>query len=43
MAIRLEMAFGSDAETWLRLQLNYDIWQARQRESDIQVERFEMA
>lgn len=39
MAIRLEKAFGSDAETWLRLQVNYDIWQARQRESDIHVER----
>ena len=43
MAIRLEKAFGSDAETWLRLQINYDIWQARQRESDIKVERYEMA
>ena len=43
MAIRLEKAFGSDAETWLRLQINYDIWQARQRESEIQVERYEMA
>ena len=39
MAIRLEKAFGSDAETWLRLQMNYDIWQARQRESDIHVGR----
>ena len=43
MAIRLEKAFGSDAESWLRLQLNYDIWQARQRESEIHVERYEMA
>ena len=25
MAIRLEKAFGSDAETWLSLQMNYDI------------------
>ena len=39
MAIRLEKAFGSDAETWLRLQMNYDIWHARKRESEIQVER----
>lgn len=43
MAIRLEKAFGSDAETWLRLQMNYDIWHARQRESDIHVERYELA
>ncbi|MGY8696841.1 MAG: HigA family addiction module antitoxin [Verrucomicrobiia bacterium] len=43
MAIRLEMAFGSDAETWLRMQMNYDIWEARQRASEIRVERYEMA
>jgi addiction module HigA family antidote len=39
MAIRLEKAFGSDAETWLRLQMNFDIWNARQREDEIRVER----
>jgi addiction module HigA family antidote len=27
MAIRLEKAFGSTAETWLRMQLEYDLWQ----------------
>ena len=43
MAIRLEKAFGSDAETWLRMQMNYDIWEARQRASEIRVERYEMA
>ncbi len=43
MAIRLEKAFGSDAETWLRLQMNYDISEARQRASEIRVERYEMA
>ena len=43
MAIRLEKAFGSDAETWLRLQMQYDVWQARQHEAEIQVERYEMA
>lgn len=25
MAIRLEKAFGSTAETWLRMQMNFDI------------------
>jgi addiction module HigA family antidote len=28
MGIRLERAFGSTAETWLRMQLEYDLWQA---------------
>jgi addiction module HigA family antidote len=31
MAIRLEKAFGSDAETWLRMQMNYDIWKGCDR------------
>ena len=28
MAIRLSKAFGSSPETWLRLQLQYDLWHA---------------
>ena len=43
MAIRLEKAFGSDAETWLHLQMSYDINQARQRSDLISVERYEVA
>lgn len=43
MAVRLEKAFGGDAETWLRLQMNYDVWQIRERASEIDVERYEMA
>ena len=39
MAIRFEKALGSTAETWLRMQMNYDLTQARQRTSDIVVER----
>ena len=39
MAIRLSKAFGSSAETWLRMQLDYDLAQARQREGNIQVKR----
>ena len=35
MALRLEQAFGSDAETWLRLQANYDIWQARKNQKAV--------
>jgi addiction module HigA family antidote len=40
MAIRLEKAFGSTAETWLRMQLAYDLWQAEQRVGDLKVTRF---
>jgi addiction module HigA family antidote len=39
MALRFEKAFGSTADTWLRMQMNYDLAQARQRSSDIMVER----
>ena len=37
MAIRLDKAFGGGAETWLRLQMAYDLAQARRREADINV------
>jgi antitoxin HigA-1 len=37
MAIRLDKAFGGGAETWLRLQMAYDLAQARQQEADINV------
>jgi addiction module HigA family antidote len=39
MAIRLSKAFGSTAETWLRMQLAYDLAQARKEESRIKVRR----
>ena len=39
MAIRLEKAFGSTADAWLRLQGAYDLAQARAREHEIDVER----
>jgi antitoxin HigA-1 len=39
MAIRLSKAFGSTAETWLRMQLAYDLAQARKEESKIKVQR----
>ena len=40
MAIRLEKAFGSSADTWLRLQAAYDLAQARKKEDEIEVSRF---
>jgi addiction module HigA family antidote len=39
MAIRLAKAFGSTAETWLRMQLAYDLAAARKDESRIKVQR----
>ena len=41
MAIRLEKAGWSTADHWLRMQLSYDLWNARQRASKIKVKRFE--
>ena len=40
MAIRLSRAFGSTPETWLGMQLAYDLWQARDRANQIKVEKF---
>jgi len=39
MAVRLAKAFGSTAETWLRMQLAYDLAAARKDESRIKVQR----
>ncbi|MGE0748800.1 MAG: HigA family addiction module antitoxin [Rhodospirillales bacterium] len=43
MAIRLSKAFGSSPETWLGLQMAYDLWQARPLADKIAVERFAAA
>jgi addiction module HigA family antidote len=40
MAIRLSKAFGSSPETWLRLQLQYDLRHAERRADSIKVTRF---
>jgi antitoxin HigA-1 len=40
MAIRLEKAGWSVAESWLRNQMSYDLWQARQRADQIKVEKY---
>src|SRR6185369_17706978 len=39
MAIRLTKAFGSTEETWLRMQLAYDLAEARKNENKIKVRR----
>ena len=40
MAIRLEKAFGSTAETWLRMQMAYDLAEVERRASSIRVRRY---
>jgi len=40
MAMRLEMAGWSTAETWLQLQLQRDLWEAKQRKLSLKVIRF---
>lgn len=43
MAIRLSKGFGGSPESWLTQQMQYDLWQAKQREGEIQVARFAAA
>lgn len=43
MAIRLSKGFGGSAESWLRQQMQYDLWQAEQRAGGIRVRKFEAA
>ena len=43
MAIRLSKAFGSTPETWLGMQMAWDLWQARDRADEIAVEKFAAA
>jgi antitoxin HigA-1 len=39
MAIRLEQVFGSTADTWLRMQMQRNLWEARQRVGKIKVNK----
>ena len=39
MAIRLDKAFGTGADMWLRLQATYDLAQAMKHADEIKVER----
>ena len=43
MAIRLSIAFDTSAESWLNQQTQYDLWQAEQHRSELQVERLTAA
>ena len=39
MAIRLSIAFDTTAESWLNQQVQYDLWQAEQHRSELQVRK----
>jgi addiction module HigA family antidote len=41
MALRLEKAIGSTADFWLRLQMNYDLAQARMKTPAVEVKKLE--
>lgn len=43
MALRLSKSLGRSAESWLAMQSNYDLWQARQRLDLSEVEELELA
>lgn len=43
MAIRLSMAFDTTPESWLSQQMQYDLWQARQRGAEFSVRRLTAA
>ena len=43
MAIRLSIAFDTSAESWLNQQIQFDLWQAEQHRSELQVERLSAA
>lgn len=40
MSIRLELAFGKSAESWLAAQAAYDLWQMQARKREMDVHRF---
>ena len=39
MAIRLSIAFGTSAQSWLQQQSQYDLWHAEQRRHQLRVKR----
>jgi antitoxin HigA-1 len=39
MAVRLSMAFGTSAESWMNQQTQYDLWHAERRRKDLKVSR----
>jgi antitoxin HigA-1 len=43
MAVRLSIAFGTSAESWLNQQLQYDLWHAEKARKQLHVRRLDAA
>ena len=43
MAVRLSIAFGTAAESWLNQQVQYDLWKAERGRKKLRVERLSAA
>ena len=39
MALRLSIAFDTTAESWLSMQMEYDLWNARKKSGKLKVKR----
>jgi addiction module HigA family antidote len=39
MAVRLSIAFGTSAESWLNQQMQYDLWHAEERRKKLRVRK----
>jgi antitoxin HigA-1 len=43
MAVRLSLAFGTTAESWMNQQVQYDLWHAERRRTKLHVVRLSAA
>jgi antitoxin HigA-1 len=43
MAVRLSIAFDTSAESWLQQQMHYDLWQAEQHRSELDIKKLAVA
>ena len=43
MAVRLSLAFGTTAESWLNQQVQYDLWHAERKRNKLRVARLSAA
>ena len=43
MAVRLSLAFGTTAESWLNQQVQYDLWRAERKRTRLRVQRLSAA
>lgn len=43
MAVRLSLAFDTTAESWLRQQVQYDLWRAEKKRGSLRVSRLSAA